>query len=154
MKKALRLFALLSGLLITDAVMGQNPAPSYLDTISDAIHRSLQDEMPAVRCQRGQPIKGSGVVLVESCFIGESVIKLSVIPFASKDLAKSQFRELAALKKDKEIAQDTGDEGYTWGYRKSKTAFTKDKYNVFVSINNGEVVDADKIVKRFAKVIA
>ena len=151
MKKTLRLFALFS--LLLTAVAGQNTAPSDPDRVSAAIHQSLQDEMPTVVCRRGQPIEGSGSVLVESCFFEGNVIKLSVIPYASKDVAKNHFREFAALNKDKETVSDIGEEGYAWGFRKSKTAFSKDRYNVYVSID-GEIVDVDKVSKKFAKVVA
>ena len=153
MKKKLVLFVLASLLLVMPAAVGQTSSASDLDRLSDIIHQTLQHELPAVVCRRGQPIEGSGSVLVESCFSGENVLKLSVIPYASKELARSRFREFAALKRDREATADIGEEGYAWGFRKSNIAFREDRYNTYVSIDDSEVVDADKICKQFAKAV-
>ncbi len=149
MKKLL--FITLAVLFLASPALGQN---IDLDRLSEAIHQSIQEEIPGVTCRRGQPIQGSGSVLVGSCVFGENVLKVSVIAYASSEIARNRFREFAALKRDKEATADVGEEGYAWGFRKSKVAFRKDRYNIYVSIDNGAVVDADRISKRFAKAVA
>ncbi len=145
----LSLFVLL--LMITSASAQSEPAD--LDRLSEAIHQTVKEEMPQWMCRRGEPIKGSGNVLVESCFSGDTVIKLSVIPHPSRELASLRFREGAGLNRTKEVVNDLGDEGYAWGFQKSKFAFRKGRYSIFVSISDEEK-GADKISRQFAKTVA
>ena len=132
--------------------VAQRSVPEYLDKISEVIQRAVEAKMPGWRHRRGEPIKGSKDVLVESYTSGDANIKLSVIPYASNEEAASRMRNFKG--NDAEKVSDLGDEGHAWGYRHSKFAFTQNKLNIFVSIDADDMTDKEKISKQFAKVVA
>jgi hypothetical protein len=132
--------------------VAQRSVPEYLDRISEVAQKAVETEMPGWKHRRGEPIKGSGDVLVESYSSGDTTIKLSVIPYASEEEAAGRMRSFKGH--DAEKLSDLGDEGHAWEYRRSKFAFKKHKLNIFVSIAAEDMTDKEKIAKQFAKVVA
>jgi len=125
-----------------------------LDQISEAVQRAVQEKMPGWKHRRGQPITGSGNVLVESYSSKDATIKLSVIPYDSKEEAEKEIKDLFAKEGAQRRLADLGDEGCAWGYRGSKFAFRRHNLNVFVSIEADDMTDKEKVAKQFAKVVA
>ncbi len=148
------MLSLLLFLFLGTTRLAQSQTSPELDRVSEAIRQSVSEEMPSVRCRRGEPMRGSGNVLVEACFAGSNVLKLSVIPYASKELAKTHFRRFVALGSDMESTADVGEESYTWGFRKSDLTFRKDRFNVYIGIDDASAPNAVNIMKDFGKAVA
>lgn len=132
--------------------VAQRSVPEYLDKISEVVQKAVETQMPGWKHRRGEPIKGSKDVLVESYSSGDATIKFSVIPYASEEEAASRMRNFKGDVTEK--LPDLGDEGRAWGYRGSKFAFKKHRLNIFISIAAEDMTDKEKISKRFAKVVA
>lgn len=143
----------LTAFLFTTTVFSQT-ADVDLDRLSDVVDASISNEMAGWTCRRGDPIQGSQNVLVKSCLSGDNVVKISIVPFATSELARTRLRQFVSLGKSGENVSDLGDEAYSWGFKKSKFAFRKGRLNVYVSIADPQQPDAARISKQLARAVA
>lgn len=135
----------LSGLFLTAALA---QAQVDLDILEGKVVQHVKAIKPGWQHKRIEPITGSTNVLVANWSFPKRGVRVSIIPHKSAAEARAALRAFVKYDREKEELNDIGDEGYAWGFERSNVAFTKGKFNVFVSA--GADVDHDPDARRLS----
>ncbi|MGH9906016.1 MAG: hypothetical protein ACRD8U_10615 [Pyrinomonadaceae bacterium] len=140
MKYRLLLAVVLSALSFMD-VLGQGDVD--LDSLDHKIKQHLQSNILGWTHRRGQPITGSGNVLIEKWSSPNRGIKISIVPYKSAARAQEVIRHFLEFDKDVQEVKEIGNEAYAWGWEGTNLVFRKGKYLVYLSAGYDADSDPD-----------
>ena len=127
--------------LIAGPVVAQTDAE--VTNLQEKANRHLEIKMPGWKHQHGEPIQGSGGVLVDFWQFEKRKVKIRVIPYASGRIAKEAFDEFKKYEPDREELKGFGDDAYSWGYALSNVTFRRGRFIVYVSSYAAVELDPD-----------
>ena len=152
--KSLTTVAVLLLLLNAATTFGQ-AGNTDLSQLSALIEMAAKERMPEWKYRTGEPVFKGEHVLIASFTSADKIIKVSVLPHASRGEAERALHDFIRREKSPKKLDDFGDEGFSRGFAHSQVAFRKGNLTVYVSITADEInKEAVEINKQFAKLIA
>jgi len=143
-------------LLLVNAVTAFGQASNTdLSQLSRLIEMATKETMPEWKYRIGEPVFKGEHVLIASFTSADKIIKVSVLPHASRGEAERALHDFVRRDKSHKKLDDFGDEGFSRGFANSQVAFRKGNLTVYVSITADEVnKEVVEINKQFTKLIA